>query len=118
MENRARVIKSHQSDVLTPFQTKMGDIVIGKEKPTQWEGWLYCKNKEGIYGWVPKAFITPVKTSTEEFRFIRDYNSYELSVSIGENVTIHEIESGWAIIEKENGMIGWIPLENLDVTEF
>ena len=118
MENRARVIKSHKSEVLTPFQAKMGDIVIGKKKPTQWEGWIYCKNKEGIYGWVPKALITPVKTSTEEFSFTRDYNSYELSVSIGENVTIHEIESGWAIIEKENGMIGWIPLENLDVTEF
>ncbi len=118
MENRARVSKSHHSEVLTPFQAKMGDIIISIEKPTQWEGWLYCKNKEGIYGWVPKAFITPIETSAEEFSFTRDYNSYELSVSIGEYVTIHEIESGWAIIEKENGMIGWIPLENLDVTDF
>lgn len=117
MENRARVIKSHQSEVLTPFQAEKGDIVIGKEKPTQWEGWLYCRNKEGIYGWAPKAFFTPVEDSSEEFQFIRAYNSFEISVSKGEFVKIQEIVSGWAIIENEDGKIGWIPLENLDYTE-
>lgn len=115
MVNRAKVIKSHQSEVLTPFQAEKGDIVVGKEKTTQWEGWLYCKNKDGIYGWVPKAFVSSVKNSSEEFRFIRDYNSFEISVSKEEFVKIHEIESGWAIIENESGKIGWIPLENLEI---
>ncbi len=117
MENRVRVIKSHQSEVLTPFQAERGDIVIGKEKPTQWEGWLYCKNRYGIYGWVPKAFLTPVKESTEEFQFNRAYNSYEITISKGELVKIKEIESDWAVIENESGKIGWIPLDNLDITE-
>jgi len=114
MMNKVKVIKAHRSDVLIPFQAEKGEIVNGKEKPTQWEGWLYCKNKDGIFGWVPKAFVTQVKDSSEEFQFIRAYNAFEISASKGEFVTIIEIESGWARIENENGKIGWIPLENLD----
>jgi len=117
LKNKVKVIKSHHSDVLIPFQAQKGEIVNGKEKPTQWEGWLYCKNKDGIFGWVPKAFVTPVKDSSEEFQFIRAYNSFEISASKGEFVKIKEIESGWARIENERGKIGWIPLENLDNTE-
>ena len=117
MITKVKVIKSHHSDVLIPFQTEKGEIVIGKEKPTQWEGWLYCKNKDGIFGWVPKAFVTPVMDSSEEFQFTRAYNSFEISASKGEFVKIKEIESGWAMIENESGKMGWIPLENLDITD-
>lgn len=116
MKNKVKVIRSHYSEVLIPFQAKKGDIVIGKEKPTQWEGWLYCKNNNGIYGWVPKAFVTQVKNSSEEFKFIRAYDAFEISASEGEFVKILEIESGWALIENDIGKIGWIPLENLDET--
>ena len=116
-KNKVKVIKSHHSDVLIPFQAEKGEIVNGKEKPTQWEGWLYCKNMDGIFGWAPKAFVTPVKDSSEEFQFIRAYNAFEISASEGEFVIIKEISSEWAIIENESGKTGWIPLENLDITE-
>jgi len=92
MINKVKVIKSHHSDVLIPFQAEKGEIVNGKEKPTQWD-------------------------SFEEFQFIRAYNSFEISVSKGEFVKIKERESGWARIENESGKIGWIPLENLDIIE-
>jgi len=117
MKNKVKVIKSHYSELLVPFQAEKGDIVNGEEKPTQWEGWLYCKKKDGIYGWVPKAFLTPVKESTEEFQFNRAYNAFEISASKGEFVKILEIESGWARIENESGKIGWIPLENLNIAD-
>jgi len=117
MINKVKVIKSHHSDVLIPFQAEKGEIVYGKEKPTQWEGWLYCKNKDGIFGWVPKAFVTPVKDSAEEFQFLRAYDAFEISASKGEFVKIKEMESEWARIENESGKMGWIPLENLDITK-
>ncbi len=117
MVNKVKVIKAHHSDVLIPFQAEKGEIVKCKEKPTQWEGWLYCKNKDGIFGWVPKAFVTQVKDSSDEFQFVCVYNSFEISATTGEFVKIKEIESGWARIENESGKIGWIPLENLDITE-
>ena len=111
------MVKSHQVEAQTPFRAEKGDIVLSEEKPTQWEGWVYCKNKDGIYGWVPKAFVTSVKDSSEEFQFIRAYNSFEIYATEGEYVKIEEIESGWARIENESGKIGWIPLENLDSTK-
>ena len=117
MKNKVKVIKSHHSDVLIPFKAEKGEVVNGKEKPTQWEGWIYCKNKEGIFGWVPKAYLTPVKVASEEYQFTRSYNAFEISVSEGGSVKIIEIESGWARIENDSGKIGWIPLENLDSTE-
>ncbi|MFX0075174.1 MAG: SH3 domain-containing protein [Candidatus Hermodarchaeota archaeon] len=115
MERKAKVIKSHHSDVSIPFKAEKGEIVSCKEKLTQWEGWFYCKKKAGIEGWVPKAFLTPIKNSSEQYKFIRDYNAYEITATEGEVVKIKEIESGWAWIENINGEFGWIPLENLDL---
>ncbi len=117
MKKKVKVIKSHHSDVLIPFQVENGEIVSGKEKPTQWEGWLYCRSKDGIYGWAPKAYVSPVKDSIEKYQFVRAYNSYEITISKGEFVEVKEIESGWAVIEDKNGKIGWIPLDNLDIAE-
>ncbi|NVM19784.1 MAG: hypothetical protein HWN80_18930 [Candidatus Lokiarchaeota archaeon] len=117
MKDKVKVIKSHHSEVLIPFQAEKGEIVSGKERPTQWEGWLYCKNKVGIYGWVPKTYVNPIKDSLEKYQFIRPYNSYEITISKGELVKIKEIESGWAVIENESRKIGWIPLDNLDIDE-
>ena len=116
-KNKVKVITSHRSEVLIPFKAEIGEIIEGKEKPTQWEGWLYCKKKDGILGWVPKAFLTQIKDSSEKYKFIRTYNSFEISASEGEFVKILEIESGWALIEKESRKVGWIPLENLDWSE-
>ena len=113
MKNTAEVIKSHDSEVLIPFQAKKGEIVSGKEKPTQWEGWLYCKSNSGIYGWVPKSFVIQLKKSPEKYQFVRAYNSFEISAVKGEKVVIKEVASEWAWIEKESGEEGWIPTENL-----
>ena len=115
MKNTAKVIKPHSSDVMIPFKAEKGEIVSGKEKPTQWEGWLYCIKDNGIYGWVPKAFLTPIHDTSEKHQFLRDYNAYEITAVEGEVVEIKEIESGWACIENEDGKLGWIPLENLDI---
>jgi hypothetical protein len=110
-----RVKKNHTSDVLIPFKAKKGEIVVGEEKPTQWEGWLYCENEQGIEGWVPKAFINKIPNKKKLFKFNRDYNAYELSASKGDLVEIRETVSGWALVASENGELGWIPLENLDL---
>lgn len=118
MKSRAKVIKNHHSEVLIPFQAKKGEIVSGEEKPTQWEGWLFCRNKVGISGWVPKAFVTPIKDAPENYQFIRDYNAFEIHAVKGEYVSINETESGWALVENETGKVGWIPLENLEIRSY
>ena len=112
---KVKVKKNHRSDVLIPFKAKKNEIVIGEEKPTEWEGWLYCENEQGIKGWVPKAFLEEMPNKKKYFQFNRDYNAYEILASKGELVEIEETESGWALVISETGEEGWIPLENLDL---
>jgi len=44
----------------------------------------------------------------------RDYNATELSVEVGEVVTVEFEQSGWVWAAKEGGESGWVPLDNLD----
>ncbi len=44
----------------------------------------------------------------------RDYDATELSVEVGEVLTVEFEESHWAWATKESGESGWVPLENLD----
>ena len=115
MKIKAKVIKSHHSDVKISFKAERGEVISGEEKPTQWKGWLYCRNNAGVRGWVPKAFVTPIKDSTDKYQFNRDYNAFEINANKGEKVLIKETESEWALIENESGKVGWIPLENLEI---
>jgi uncharacterized protein YgiM (DUF1202 family) len=111
---KAKVIKSHNSDVLIPFKASKGEIVQGEERPTQWEGWLYCTNNKGLNGWVPSSYLESLGDQTNKYQLNRSYNAFEISASVGDLVEIVESESGWALIANEDGKKGWIPLDNLD----
>ncbi|MBY9003484.1 MAG: hypothetical protein KGD73_05900 [Candidatus Lokiarchaeota archaeon] len=112
---KATVKKSHMSDVLNPFKAKKGEFVQGEERPTQWEGWIYCKNKDGVNGWAPKVFLRQIDNNPGKYQFIRSYNAIEISAFEGDSVEIKETESGWAWVVNIKGEDGWIPLVNLDL---
>ena len=82
---KVRIKFSHKSDVLVPFEAKKGDIVQGEERQTHWEGWIYCTNKNGINGWVPKSYLEKVKNTQSSFKFKRSYNAFEIEVSVTES---------------------------------
>jgi hypothetical protein len=111
------VKKVHSPDTIVPLKAMKGEIVIGEERPTQWEGWLYCTNQKGISAWVPKNYLKRVDDHPKSYEFNRSYNSREISVDKGEIVVFKESESSWALIIKADGDEGWIPLENLDYEE-
>ena len=110
---KAVVIKAHKPEVLISFIAGKGELVHGEEKPTLWEGWLYCTTFEGINGWVPKNYLENVVDKPETYQLIRSYNAIEISAFKGESVEFKESESGWAWVVNNNGEEGWIPLENL-----
>ena len=109
------VKKSHKSDVLFPFKAIKGEILQCEERSTQWEGWLYCKNKEGFNGWTPKAFLSQIENNLGTYQLIHSYNAIEISANEGDSVELKESESGWAWVINKNGEEGWIPLENLNL---
>jgi uncharacterized protein YgiM (DUF1202 family) len=109
----ARVVKEHTSDNLIPLIVKLGEVLEGEKRETEWEGWLWCKNSVGVFGWIPEAYL---KALPEERMYVatRDYNAKELPVDIGQEVMILEEESSWAWVKTARGDEGWVPLENLE----
>jgi hypothetical protein len=96
---------------------KLGEVLEGERRETEWEGWLWCKTSVGIFGWVPEAYL---KAIPEERMYVatRDYNAKELTVDIDQEVTILDEESSWAWVKTSSDDKGWVPLENLEyVTE-
>ncbi|MHA2177513.1 MAG: SH3 domain-containing protein [Candidatus Thorarchaeota archaeon] len=107
-----KVIKNHKSEFQVPLIAKEGDIVEGKERETEYEGWLWCQNTSGVHAWVPKTYLEQTSNSGQ-YQFLKDYNSHELTVDEGQEVIVLNEESGWAWARTPLGDEGWIPLENL-----
>ena len=109
----SKVIKSHAAESPITLNIKRGDTIEGQEKDTKWEGWLWCRNKADVHGWVPKSFLKPLPDAGN-FEVLQDYTSRELTIQEGNEVMILSEESGWAWTRTPLGEEGWIPLENLE----
>jgi len=107
-----KVVKNHKSEFQVPLIAKMGEIIEGEEKETEWEGWLWCRNNSGVHGWVPKIYLEPTPESGQ-YKFLKDYNARELTVDEGQEVIVLDEESGWGWVRTPLGDEGWIPLANL-----
>ena len=90
----------------------MGEIVQEEERETEYEGWLWCQNSAGANAWVPETYLEKMSDSGE-YQFLKDYNSRELTVDMGQEVIVLDEDSGWAWVRTTLGEEGWIPLENL-----
>ena len=109
----ARVIKKHENENPIPLIMKMDEVLEGEKRETEWDGWLWCKNSAGVFGWIPEAYL---KALPEERKYVatKDYNARELSIDTGQEVMILDEESSWAWVRTSLGDEGWIPLENLE----
>ena len=109
-KNTAVVIKSHRSDFPNPLVLKKGEKLMVSSKKTSFAGWIWCTAPDGNSGWVPENFTERVE---DGFRMSVDYDATELSVTIGEKLTILSEESDWIWCINSKNQKGWIPLENV-----
>ncbi|MHA2047476.1 MAG: SH3 domain-containing protein [Candidatus Thorarchaeota archaeon] len=107
-----KVTKNHKSEFHVPLIAKKGEIIEGQERETEYEGWLWCRNRSKVEAWVPKTLLESTSESGH-FLFLKDYNSRELTIDEGQEVIVLNEESGWAWVRTPLGDEGWIPLENL-----
>jgi hypothetical protein len=107
-----KVTKGHKIEFRAPLIAVKGEIVEGEKRETEYEGWLWCQNNDGINAWVPETHLEPTSDSGK-FQFLRDYNSRELNVEEGQEVIVLEEDSGWIWVRTTLGEEGWIPLENV-----
>ena len=83
-------------------------VLVGKED-TQWP-YVWCTNSAGKGGWIPQTYI---QRDGARGRVLRDFDSCELTVSVGEIVLATMEEGGWLWCRNDQGQSGWVPEENL-----
>jgi len=115
---KAQVIKDYQSDYTDPWFMTEGEQLKMGDRESEWDGWAWCTNSEGESRWVPESFL---ERRGNKCIALRDYESTELSVQIGEVVLMGTVESGWAWCIQTSDQAdqptlqGWVPMKCLDV---
>ncbi|MDD4976750.1 MAG: SH3 domain-containing protein [Bacteriovorax sp.] len=111
----ALVTDSYETIYKNPIQLKIGENVKIEKRETspEWLGWVYCVDSRGIAGWVSEKYL---KESDQTAVVIKDYDATELTAAAGEHLKIYYEEFGWCWCKNKDGVKGWIPTKNLNVT--
>jgi len=109
---RARVIKAHTPNPASAavFIGPGDPLKIGEESPA-YPGWLRATVPDGRSTWIPEAYVQ-VNGAKGIARV--EYDSRELAVKGGEEVTLLLEYRGWVWVRTEDGREGWLPLDVLE----
>ncbi len=112
MQNRKlKVTKKYESAYPEPLKMKAGDAISIGEKESPWDGWLWCAAVDGNKGWVPESYV---KRDGDRGHLRVDYDATELTVEVGEELTVISEEADWFRCVRQDGRIGWVPVENVE----
>lgn len=98
-----RVIADYDSPYTEPFFLKKGEMVQTGRRDDEWPGWVWCRSSAGESRWAPEAYLD------SDGLVVRDYESTELTVKVGDVVTAVLAESGWLWCTNQSGQNGWVP---------
>jgi Variant SH3 domain len=105
----AIVCTPYQRPYEDPISLKAGDLVLidfDKTKETDILGWSWCTGPDGRQGWVPSAWLQHQEGVGQ---IVRDFSALELTLKVGDQVTLHYSESGFVFVTHEDGSVGWVP---------
>ena len=104
---KAWVIADYQAPYTDPMAGQAGEnVVIDGTRKTDCAGWVWGVNVSGQGGWVPEAYL---EWEGDRARLCCDYDAIELTVRVGECLTVHKTESGFYWVTHEDGRHGWVP---------
>jgi len=107
-----RVITDYDSAYPDPFFARKGDrLTIGK-KDSPWPGWLWCTTTGGESRWLPKSYL---EIKGEIGTVLYDYSAVELTVRVGEQLTIIKEAEGWYWCTNSRDLTGWVPGECVEI---
>lgn len=106
-----RVISEYNSPYTDPVAIRAGEELAITAKETSWSGWVWCTNRDGKSRWVPDRCVEQKGDSGVA---LYDYEATELSVSVGEELTTGEEESGWIWCTNKQGRSGWVPADRVE----
>ena len=109
-----RVVKAHEGSIGDMLVVREGERLAFERRKTEFEGWIWCVSRSGQVAWVPEAWVSLEGRSCV---MRRDYDSTELTVGVGEEVTGALVESGWAWVRTSDGREGWVPVNCIEKIE-
>jgi len=109
----ARVIADYQAPYVDPIAVQAGDEVsIDDTKKTDLAGWVWCTNRTGKSGWVPEAYL---EREGDVGRLRCTYDAVELTVQVGDMLTVHKAESDFLWVTDQTGRRGWVPSTHVEL---
>ena len=108
----ALIIKEHQASYPDPLLVKTGDELIVGKQDSQWSEFVWCTNKNAKSGWVPEKHLD---RQGERGVALQNYSTAELTIKVGEMVTLENEDSGWYWVTNKTGQSGWVPMENVAI---
>lgn len=107
-----KVTKSWRQSYSPALSVTEGEGVDLGKRDEDWPGWVWCRNRDGIGGWLPEellSFGVSGKTAT----LLRAFNTVELTIDAGERLRGFERRSGWIWCRNGTGEEGWVPCDCL-----
>jgi hypothetical protein len=104
------VVEPHVATYAQAIHATAGETVTVGPEDIDFPGWVWCISTSGVSSWVPKAFL---EIEGESGKLLREYHAGELTVAVGERLSVVEEESGWYLCETESNQRGWVPIENV-----
>ncbi len=108
-QTTAVVSSPYEQPYPDPISLKAGErVLINAEKTNATDilGWSWCTGPDCREGWVPNGWITEQSGAA---RIVREFNALELTIKVGDRVTLHHSESGFVYVTHEDGSTGWVP---------
>jgi SH3-like domain-containing protein len=106
----AQVVVGHKSDFPDPLVAPAGTELMLEPRPSEFVGWVWCRDASGIGAWVPEAFL---EIRGSRAVLTADYDSTELTVAAGTAVEVLREVAGWSWCRSSDGHLGWLPTANL-----
>jgi hypothetical protein len=107
-----RVIQDYISTQPLNIEFKKGDEVKIERRKTEWSGWIWCTSDDNIECWAPESYLD---ISGDKAQFKTDYSALELTARKGERLKIIKETAEWYYCHNENDIIGWVPVENVEI---
>ena len=112
-----KVIKEYKTPYPGSIKFEQGEevkIVYKQNDDPDWKDWVWCEGKNNNNAWIPKQYL---KNQGHSVILDTDYDAKELSIEVGETLTVFEILNGFAIAENSCGETGWTPFRCLSLME-
>jgi len=104
-----RVIRDWNQSYDPALKVARGDQVLAiKRDSGKWAGWVWCTDKSRLSGWLPEQVLDAVLIG-ENTTATQDFDTIELTVSIGEILFVSNSLNGWIWCRNSQDQEGWVP---------